>query len=67
MKINHLSDEDIQKKIDEIYKEFPALKGYEPSSSCAGCVSWDVGDRFGWDAADAWDELQDLYFLLDKS
>lgn len=59
-----LTETELQAKIDAILAEFPALKGYDPSSSCcAGCASTEVVRELGWAAANAWDELQDLYFL----
>lgn len=64
VKINRLSNEDIEKRIHEILKDFPVLKGIDPADYCCGsCVFNDIGQQHGWDAADAWDELQDLEFL----
>lgn len=62
--IVHLTEEQLQEKIDKILAEFPALTAYDPSTSCcSGCARSEVARDLGWDAADAWDELQDYYFL----
>jgi hypothetical protein len=53
----------LQAKIDAVLAEFPALKAYDPAGACcSGCVQSDVGRGLGWDAADAWEELQGYYF-----
>lgn len=67
MKINRISEEHLQNRVDEILKEFPVLKSIDPADSCcSSCVFNDIGQEHGWNAADAWEELQSLYFLLDK-
>ena len=67
MKINHISEEHLQNRVNEILEEFPKLKGFDPSDfCCGGCAYSDIGHEYGWAAADAWEELQSLYFLLDK-
>ena len=68
VKINRLSDEDIQKKINKLLDEYPVLKRIDPTEydDCAHCASYQIGRQYGDEIWDAWDELQDLYYLLDK-
>lgn len=69
MKINHLSDEDIQKKIDELLTEYPVLKRIDPDDfddDCIICAGFQIHRQYGDEVANAWNELQDLYYLLDQ-
>lgn len=69
MNINRLSDEDIQKKITELLAEWPVLKSITPDNYCDCCVSCtkvDIAYDYSWPVADAWEELQDLYYLLSE-
>lgn len=65
MKINHLSNEDIQKKIDELVAKYPVIESIDPSEyCCSGCAGHSMMDEHGLEVVDAWFELQDLYYLL---
>ena len=69
MRINHLSDEDIQKKINKLLDEYPVLKRIDPNDyddDCVICAGYEISREYGDEIGDAWEELQDLYFLLDK-
>lgn len=69
MKINRLSDKDIQKKINKLLYEYPVLKRIDPADyddDCVICAGCEISRQYGNEIGDAWEELQDLYFLLDK-
>lgn len=66
-KVNHLSNEDIRKRISEILAEYPAVGRINPSDfacDCSGCTVAVIATEYSWPVARAWDELQDLYYLL---
>jgi hypothetical protein len=63
--IVHKPAEELRAEIAEILREHPSLDGLDPSEACcSGCFTHEVAGAFGWDAADAWERLQSLYFLL---
>lgn len=61
----HKTTEELRAEVAEILREHPKLASVDPSEfCCSGCVQHDIAEAWGWDAADAWERLQDLYFLL---
>lgn len=64
-KVVTLTQREIREQIEVIYRAHPSLKGLDPSEACcSGCFQHEVAGAYGWDAADAWEQLQSLYFLL---
>lgn len=60
-----LTRDEVLAKIEELYQKYPMLRDYEPESwRCPCCGTNDIGARFGWDAADAWDEIQTYRWLM---
>lgn len=59
------TNEELQDKINEILAKYHFLASVNPAEYCCiGCVHTGIGKEYGWDAADAWEELQDCRFLL---
>ncbi|MGO4251260.1 hypothetical protein AB4Y81_03245 [Paenarthrobacter sp. TAF1] len=57
--------EELQAELDEIEATYPALKALDPSAFCChGCAYTAVGREHGWEAADAFERLLDLNYLL---
>lgn len=63
--IVHKSREELRAEVAEILRSYPYLEGLDPAEACcSGCFWTEVAGAYGWDAADAWERLQSLYFLL---
>lgn len=57
--------EELERKRDAIEAAYPVLKGLDPSAfCCSGCAYTQVGYEHGWEAADAFEELLSLNYLL---
>lgn len=55
----------IRVEMDEILAKFPKLAEYDPDSYCCeGCGWTDVYEDLGPEAADAWERLNDLHFMI---
>ncbi|UYL87639.1 hypothetical protein SEA_VRESIDENCE_34 [Arthrobacter phage VResidence] len=61
----HVTAEELRAERDAILREFPGLKSVDPAEfCCSGCVEHDIAEVYGFDAADAWQKLDGLNFLL---
>ena len=58
--------EEVQARIDAIYERFPYLKNRELTSACGhtDCESDDIRCEYGFDAAEAWIDLDRWKWLL---
>ena len=60
--------DELQAKRDELEASYPFLKALDPSAFCChSCAYTGVGREHGWDAADAFEELMDISYLLSGS
>lgn len=65
MTVSTPTREELEAKREAIESAFPALKGLDLSAfCCSGCAYSQVGYEHGWEAADAFEELLDLNYLL---
>ncbi|UDL14640.1 hypothetical protein SEA_KEALII_34 [Arthrobacter phage KeAlii] len=66
--IVHTTTEELVAERDAILREHPKLAEVDPSEfCCSGCVEHDIAAVYGYDAAEAWTRLQNLYFLLEDT
>jgi hypothetical protein len=57
--------DELQADLDEIETAYPVLKALDPSAFCChGCAYGEIGREHGWDAAEAFDRMLDLNYLL---
>ncbi|QHB36615.1 hypothetical protein SEA_ADOLIN_33 [Arthrobacter phage Adolin] len=56
-----MTEAELRARIEALYGEHPALKGLDPSGfCCAECFKHDLAGAYGWDAVDAWEQIQTL-------
>lgn len=56
MIIRHLTDAELQARIDGILAKYPWMADYP--ADCDSCASAEIASEHGYDAADSWDELR---------
>jgi len=63
-----VTEEQLRAREAALLASWPVLATIDPvdltGCGCPGCVTSAVGQRYGWDVADAWDDLADARFLL---
>jgi hypothetical protein len=61
----HVTAEELRAKREAILREHPKLANVDPSEfCCSGCVEHDIAEVYGFEALDAWVELQNIEYLL---
>jgi hypothetical protein len=64
-RVIHKTTEELRAEVDAILREHPKLATVDPTEfCCSGCVQHDIAAVYGYEASDAWQKLEELYFLL---
>lgn len=64
--LNRPSRRDLHREIEDIYAKWPVLRGLTATEDfcCSGCAVSSVAEEVGWPAAEAWEEIRTLRWLL---